>query len=63
MDARVKHIFRDKYTNRRYKVGEVITITEERFEEILSVGDLVEAVETVEETEKKPAKKGKKKSE
>lgn len=45
MKAVVLKKFRDKYTKKIYKVGDVITISKERFEEILTVGNLVEKVE------------------
>lgn len=45
MKAVVLKKFRDKNTKKIYKVGDVITISKERFEEILTVGNLVEKVE------------------
>ena len=42
MNARVLKKFRDKHTGTVYKAGEIISISEERFEEILTVGKLVE---------------------
>ena len=60
MKAIVLQKFEDKYTKEIYKVNAVIDITEERFAEILTVGKLVERVETeevAEKAEKKPAKK------
>lgn len=51
MKAKVLREFRDKHSGKHYKVGEVLNISKERFEEILTVGNLVEEV--------KPAKKGK----
>lgn len=41
MKVKVTHKFRDKYTGERYKKGAVLEITEERYAEIMSVGDLV----------------------
>lgn len=46
MKAKVKISFRDKYTDELYKIGNVIEVTEERFDEILSVGDFIETVST-----------------
>ncbi len=55
MDARVLKKFRDKHTGTVYKAGEIISISEERFEEILTVGELVEAVaEEVDEEKTMP---------
>lgn len=51
MKAKVLKRFKDKYSGRIYKVDEVITISKERFEEILTVGTLVEKVETKKKTE------------
>lgn len=36
--------FRDKHTNKIRRKGETFNVTEERFEEILKVGKLVEKV-------------------
>ncbi len=55
MKAKVLQKFEDKYTKEIYKVNDVIDITEERFEEILTVGKFVERIE--EPAEEKPAKK------
>jgi hypothetical protein len=44
MKARVLKRFRDKNTKKIYEVGEVITISKKRFEEILKVDELVEEV-------------------
>lgn len=57
MKVKVLKSFKDKYTGAIYKAGESITVSEERFEEILTVDKLVE--EVVEETPKKPARKKK----
>ena len=54
MKAKVLKDFKDKYTGEKHKAGATITVTEERFAEILTVGKLVEAVE-----EKKSARKKK----
>lgn len=45
MQAKVLKDFKDKYTGKKHKAGSTITITEERFAEILTVDKLVEAVE------------------
>lgn len=45
MKAKVLKPFRDKYSGKIYKVDEVITVSKERFEEILTVAPLVEKVE------------------
>ena len=50
MKAKVLRRFKDKYSGKVYKVGEVITISKERFEEILTVAPLVEKVETKKKT-------------
>ena len=42
MKAKVLKKFRDKNTGKIHKVGEIITVSKERFEEILKVGKLVE---------------------
>ena len=44
MKAKVLKRFRDKYSGKCYKVGEVIVISKERFEEIQKVDNLVEEV-------------------
>lgn len=54
MKVKVLKDFKDRYTGEKYKTGATITVTEERFAEILTVGKLVEAVE-----EKKSARKKK----
>lgn len=46
MKAKVLKRFKDKYSGKVYNVDEVITISKERFEEILTVAPLVEKVET-----------------
>lgn len=54
MKAKVLKDFKDKYTGEKHKAGVTITVTEERFAEILTVDKLVEAI-----PEKKPARKKK----
>lgn len=44
MKVRVLSNFRDKYTRKVYKKGDVLTIKKERYDEILKVGALVEEV-------------------
>lgn len=51
MKAKVLRRFKDKYSGKVYKVDEIITISKERFEEILTVAPLVEKVETKKKTE------------
>ena len=45
MRAKVLRTFKDKYSGKTYEVGQTITVTKERFEEILTVGNLVEKIE------------------
>lgn len=42
MKVKVLHTFRDKYTKKVYKPGEVLNLKKDRVDEILSVGKLVE---------------------
>ena len=53
-----KPYFKDKNTNEKYKYGRILDLTEERANEILSVGKLIEKIEIVDEV--KPKKKSKK---
>lgn len=53
MKVKVLQNFRDKHTNKGYRTGDVIEITEQRFQEILKKGSFVESVE-------KAVKKGEK---
>jgi hypothetical protein len=58
MKAKVLQRFKDKYDQTVvYKVGEVYEFTEERFEEILTVGKFVERIETEKPAKKKATKK------
>lgn len=50
MKAKVLKQFKDKYSGKVYKAGDVITVSKERFEEILTVAPLVEKVETKKKT-------------
>lgn len=52
MRAKVLKRFKDKHSGRIYKEGEIITISKERFNEILEVAPLVEEVKTKKETAK-----------
>lgn len=53
--VKVLEPFIDKYTKKGYKEGATISVTEERLEEILKKGKLVEKV--TEEAPKEPAQK------
>ena len=44
MKAKVLEKFKDKHTNKVYKKGDTITISKERFDEILTVGKFVEEI-------------------
>ena len=46
MKAKILKPFKDKHTQVRYKEGEIITISRERFAEILTKGPLVEEVKS-----------------
>jgi hypothetical protein len=46
MKAKVLKQFKDKYSGKVYKQGDVITVSKERYAEILTVGKLVEEVKT-----------------
>lgn len=60
MELKIKKVFKDKFTNALYKVGDVIEFEPARAEELLKDNrNLVEAVEE-EKAEKKPAGKAKK---
>ena len=45
MKVKVLHKFTDKYTGEHYRRGDVLNITEERYQEIMSVGNLVFRIE------------------
>lgn len=53
MKAKVLQEFRDKYSGKLHKVGDVIEVSAERFEEIQTVGNLVEEVKEKAKTAKK----------
>lgn len=57
MKVRVIKSFRDKYTKKVYKADDIIEVSEERFDEILSVDKLVEKVTEVTEPKKAAKKK------
>lgn len=60
MQLKIKKVFKDKFTNALYKVGDVVEFEQARAEELLADNrNLVEAVEE-EKAEKKPAGKAKK---
>lgn len=44
MKVKVIHKFTDKHTGERYSKGDVLFITQERFEEILNVAPLVQLI-------------------
>ena len=44
MKVKVTHKFKDKYTEITHMKGEVLEISEERYQEISSVGDFVQIV-------------------
>lgn len=44
MKAKVLRTFKDKYSGKFHKEGEVITISKDRYNEILTVAPLVEEV-------------------
>lgn len=66
MKVKVLKDFNDKYTGKRHKEGDTMTVTKERFEEILSVDKLVEEVveagaeNVTEEAAEPPKKSGRK---
>lgn len=45
MNVRVKQEFIDKHTGELHKIGDVLEVTLERVNEIISVGNLIELVE------------------
>lgn len=53
MKAKVLQEFKDKYSGKLHKVGDVIEVSAERFEEIQTVGNLVEEVKEKAKTAKK----------
>jgi hypothetical protein len=57
MKAKVLREFKDKYNGKIYKKGQVINVTKERFDEILTVDKLVEEVVEAKKTTKKAPKK------
>ena len=44
MKAKVLRTFKDKHNGKTYNAGDVITISKDRYEEILTVGNLVEEI-------------------
>ena len=65
MKVKVIERFRDKNTKKIHKVGDILTISKERCDEILTVGNFVEEIkeEPKEEAPKKSTKKATKKAE
>ena len=65
MKVKVIERFRDKNTKKIHKVGDIITISQTRFDEILTVGNFVEEIkeEPKEAAPKKTTKKTTKKAE
>ena len=57
MKVKVLKEFRDKYTKEDYNVNDVITVTKDRFAEILTKGNLVEEVVEPKKATKKATKK------
>ena len=53
MKAKVLKRFKDKHTGELHQKGTTITVSKERFDEILSVGPFVEAIKTGKTKEKK----------
>lgn len=45
MKVKVLHKFTNKYTGEHYRRGDLLTITEERYREIMSVGELVQIID------------------
>ncbi len=58
MRAKVLQLFKDKHTGEIHREGTTITISKERFEEILIVGPLVEAIKPVKKKDKKETGNG-----
>ena len=58
MKAKVLKRFKDKHTGELHQKGTTITVSKERFEEILTVGPFVEAVKTGKTKEKKETGNG-----
>ena len=52
MKAKVLKRFKDKYSGKVYNVGQVLTISRERFNEILAVAPLVEEIKQKKEAAK-----------
>lgn len=46
MKAKVLKRFKDKHTGELHQKGTTITVSKERFDEIMSVGPFVEAIKT-----------------
>lgn len=66
MKVKVIELFRDKHTKKIHKVNDILTISKERYDEILTVGNFVEEIKEEPKEEaapKKTAKKATKKAE
>lgn len=55
MKAKVLKEFIDKHTKEHYKVGDTITVSKDRFAEILTKGNLVKEIKEPKKTTKKDA--------
>lgn len=58
MRAKVLQLFKDKHTGELHREGTTITISKERFDEILTVGPLVEAIQPSKKNDKKETGNG-----
>lgn len=61
MKVKVLERFKDKYTGKVHEADKVMDVTEERFEEILTVGKFVEKISEETEPEEAPKKRTTKK--
>lgn len=53
MKYKVIKAFTDKHTYKKYNIGDVIEVTEDRAKEILSVGELITKVQSKPKTTKR----------
>lgn len=58
MKAKVLEPFKDKHTGELHEKGSTITVSKERYKEILTVGPFVEAVSGKSNPNKKESKNG-----
>lgn len=56
MKAKVIKTFKDKHSGEIYKVGDILTISRDRYKEILSVEPLVEEIKEEKKQPKKTTK-------